>query len=118
MNIKDTTLADLQKVKEAEDSLQKVDIDVINAVLVDCADALVEGTEDILAENKKDLSRMDSSDPLYDRLLLTEDRIRGIADDMKTVSELESPLNKVLEEKQRPNGLKIKKSHYLLESWE
>lgn len=109
MNIKDTTLADLQKVKEAADSLQKVDIDVINAVLVDCADALVEGTEDILAENKKDLSRMDSSDPLYDRLLLTEDRIRGIADDMKTVSELESPLNKVLEEKQRPNGLKIKK---------
>ena len=39
-------------------------------------------------ENAKDLSRMDATDPKYDRLMLTADRIKGIASDISNVASL------------------------------
>ena len=50
---------------------------------------------------------MDRSNPVYDRLLLTEDRLKGIASDMRHVAELESPVGKVIDERVRPNGMKL-----------
>ena len=52
----------------------------------------------IIEENKKDLALMDKSDPKYDRLLLTAERIEGIAADMRNVAGLPSPLDRVLSE--------------------
>jgi glutamate-5-semialdehyde dehydrogenase len=52
---------------------------------------------------------MDSQDPKYDRLKLTEERIEGIASDIENVANLPSPVGKILKETIRPNGLKIKK---------
>ena len=46
---------------------------------------------------------------MYDRLLLTEDRLKGIAADIRKVAQLPSPLNKVLEQRTLPNGLELKK---------
>ena len=52
---------------------------------------------------------MDPANPKYDRLKLTEERLQGIAADMENVSTLPSPLNKVLSETIRPNGMVIRK---------
>ena len=52
---------------------------------------------------------MDPANPKYDRLKLTEERLQGIAADMENVSTLPSPLNKVLSETTRPNGMVIRK---------
>jgi glutamate-5-semialdehyde dehydrogenase len=81
----------------------------INAVLNDVALAAVVNTDEILKENQKDLNRMDPSDPKYDRLKLTAERIQAIANDIKDVAKLDNPLGKVLLEDVRPNGLELKK---------
>jgi glutamate-5-semialdehyde dehydrogenase len=79
----------------------------VNEILLKIAEAAEKSSAFILRENQKDLARMEDSDPKYDRLKLTADRIRGIADDIRNVAFLPSPLGKVLSETHRPNGLKI-----------
>ena len=81
----------------------------INDVLNEIAVAAIDKTDYILKENQKDLDRMDPSDPKYDRLKLTKDRIAVIAGDILNVASLPSPLGKTLSKTVRPNGLKIKK---------
>ncbi len=63
----------------------------------------------ILAENAKDLALMEKENPKYDRLLLNADRLESIAKDLEKVSQLVSPLNKILEEKTLENGLFLQK---------
>ncbi|MCQ2350467.1 MAG: glutamate-5-semialdehyde dehydrogenase [Paludibacteraceae bacterium] len=98
-----------EQALEASRKLNLVSGDVINSVLLDVADAAEASTAELLAANQKDLDKMDSSNPLYDRLQLTEKRIKDIASDMRKVASLDSPLNKVLEERTLPNGLQLKK---------
>jgi len=81
----------------------------INEILLALADAAVARTEDILAANAKDLSRMDTNDPKYDRLMLTAKRLEDIASDIRNVASLPSPLGRILSENTRPNGMKISK---------
>jgi glutamate-5-semialdehyde dehydrogenase len=81
----------------------------IDAVLLDVAKAAVEQTAYLLQENKKDLDRMDPADPKYDRLTLTAARIQDIANDIKNVAGLTSPLGTVLSDKTLSNGLHITK---------
>jgi glutamate-5-semialdehyde dehydrogenase len=101
-----------QEVKEASRELVKVNEETINKLLVTLADEAERQIPFILSENEKDLARMDAADPKYDRLKLTDDRIRGIASDIRNVASLPSPLGKILDEKVRPNGLKISKVSY------
>ncbi len=107
--MKNTVIEQLKKVKEASESLQKVDAATIDKILNEVADELVENADYIVGENRRDLAKMDPNDPLYDRLLLSGERVRAIATDMKTVASLQSPLSRILETRVRPNGLKIKK---------
>ena len=79
-----------------------------NALLLNAAHALVSSSGELLAANAEDLARMDPSNPLYDRLLLTPERLEGIAADMRKVATLETPLDRVLSERTRPNGLRIR----------
>ena len=81
----------------------------INAVLHRVADAIVENSTSILEANQVDLAAMESSNPMYDRLMLTLDRLDAIVADMRNVAALSSPVGKVLSEWSRPNGMKIKK---------
>lgn len=99
----------LKLVLKASRKLNLVSVEKINQVLQDVATAAIENTAFILHENAKDLSRMDPADPKYDRLMLTTDRIKGIASDISNVASLPSPLGRVLSEISRPNGLKITK---------
>ncbi|MDR0710771.1 MAG: glutamate-5-semialdehyde dehydrogenase [Prevotellaceae bacterium] len=97
----------LQKIRAASRTLSRLAEADVNAVLLTLAEETVRQSGFILAENAKDLARMDSSNPLYDRLLLSPDRIVGIAADIRNVASLPSPLGKVLSQTTRPNGLKI-----------
>lgn len=95
------------KAQKAARLLSVLDDDTINQVLVDLAEAAKAQTAYILAENDKDLTRMDKADPKYDRLLLNEKRIHDIVGDLVNVSKLASPLGKLIDERERPNGLHI-----------
>lgn len=81
----------------------------INKVLLALADKAEEQCDALLVENEKDLSAMDKSNPLYDRLLLTKQRIFDIASDIRKVASLPTPLGKTLESRELPNGLKLTK---------
>lgn len=96
-------------VQEASRELLKINAETINQLLLALADEAEKQTPAILAENQKDLDLMDPKDPKYDRLKLTEDRIRGIASDIRNVAKLPSPLGKVLDSNELPNGLKVSK---------
>jgi glutamate-5-semialdehyde dehydrogenase len=98
-----------KKVKRASQSLNMLEADSINKILMMVADAAVANKEFILTENKKDLNLMNRSDPNYDRLLLTAERIDGIASDILNVAALPVPLDKVLTKSKMPNGLIISK---------
>src|ERR1700744_4328750 len=81
----------------------------INQVLEAVADTAVAQTAFLLGENQKDLDRMDPSDPKYDRLKLTASRVQDIADDIRSVAKLKSPLGNIITEYDRPNGLHVSK---------
>jgi glutamate-5-semialdehyde dehydrogenase len=90
-------------------SLKLLDNELINKVLLEVADSSEIHAPDILAENKKDLDRMASENPKYDRLKLTLDRIKGIASDMRNVATLSFPQGRILDSYLRPNGMRISK---------
>lgn len=98
-----------KKVKTASVSLPKISTETINKVLLLLADEAERQIAFLLEENKKDLDLMDVSDPKFDRLKLSEQRIKDIAADIRNVAALPSPLGKILSEKEMPNGLKISK---------
>lgn len=96
-------------VVKASRSLNLISEEKINETLLALADAAVAATGVILAANQLDLAVMETSNPMYDRLMLTEERIRAIADDIRNVAALPSPLGKTLMETTRPNGMNIRK---------
>ncbi|WP_321316299.1 glutamate-5-semialdehyde dehydrogenase [Labilibaculum sp.] len=97
------------KVKEATRTMCLLSSETINNLLKQLAKSLRESTKQILEANQKDLEHMSEYDPKYDRLLLSHERINGIADDIENTILLPSPLGKVLSEKTLENGLAIKK---------
>ena len=96
-----------ESVREASTSLSELDDKRINEILLAVADEAVAQTPAILEANAKDLARMDSANPMYDRLKLTKERIEGIASDTRHVAQLPSPLGRVLKHSVLPNGLDI-----------
>ena len=98
-----------KKVREASRSLVACEVEKINQVLLMLADATEDNTRQILAANVEDLSRMDEKNPKYDRLKLTEARIHDIAEGIRNVVLLPSPVGRTLGETIRPNGMKLTK---------
>jgi len=96
-----------EKAQKAVTALSALSDEKIREILFSIGEKVIKETDRILAENQKDLNRMDMSDPKYDRLKLTKERIVGMVSDLKTVAQLPTPLGKVLSETIRPNGLKI-----------
>ena len=79
------------------------------AALEAVADVICAHSAELLAANAEDLARMDPQNPLYDRLKLTQERLDGIASDMRHVAALPSPLGRTLEDRTLPNGLRLRK---------
>lgn len=93
----------------ASGAIARMASDKIDSVLLAVADALTARSAELLEANAADCAEMDSSDPRYDRLMLTEERIAGIADGIRAVAALPSPLGITLESNKRPNGMLIRK---------
>ncbi|MGA2407592.1 MAG: glutamate-5-semialdehyde dehydrogenase [Bacteroidales bacterium] len=94
---------------KASRTLNVLDTDMTNKILLMVAESAVENAKYIIAENHKDLVLMEESDPRYDRLMLTAGRIEGIASDIRDVMNLPSPVGRVLMRNTRQNGLIISK---------
>ncbi|MBQ0057370.1 MAG: glutamate-5-semialdehyde dehydrogenase [Bacteroidales bacterium] len=99
----------LTAAREASYTLLDMDHAAIDRLLTDLADQLEASTREVLAANALDLERMDPTDSRYDRLMLNAERISGIAADTRNVAALPSPLDRVLSETVRPNGMTIRK---------
>lgn len=81
----------------------------VRQVLRDLADLAEDRIPFLLSENQKDLVRMEKTNPMYDRLLLNDSRIKGIAGEIRQVANLESPLGILLEKRTLENGLELSK---------
>ena len=103
MELKET----FERVKKASKSLALLTDAQRNDVLNAVADAIIAQQARILKANAQDLAKMDSSNPLYDRLQLTESRLEGIASDMRNVATLPTPLGHITKQKTLPNGLRL-----------
>ncbi len=96
-----------KRVKAASRSLSHLTDTQRCHILNTVADTIIDYKERILAANEKDLAKMDPKNPLYDRLQLTEKRLDDIANDMRNVASLPTPLGHVTKEKTLPNGLRL-----------
>ena len=103
MQLKET----FERVRAASKSLTALTDQQRNEILQAVANAIIDVKERILVANAQDLAKMDPKNPLYDRLQLTEKRLKDIASDMRNVASLPSPLGHVTKEKTLPNGLRL-----------
>lgn len=99
-----------KKAREASRRLARLDSVAKNQALVSIAKALAEQAGRIRAENEKDLEAAKSaglSEVMLDRLALTEERIRGMAEGLLEVAALPDPVGEITKMWVRPNGLRI-----------
>ena len=83
-----------------------------NAALQIIADEIEAQAGFILAQNQKDIAGGKAtglSQAILDRLLLTEKRVKALADDTRSVAELSDPVGSVIEARVLPNGLRLSK---------
>ena len=109
MNEINSLTDNFRAVQLASKKLILISDEKIKAVLISLAEAAMSSAELILRENQKDLDRMSTVDPKYDRLQLTNKRLQDIANEIKKVSELPSPVRILLEQKTMDNGIQISK---------
>lgn len=100
-----------QAARRASVKLSQLCEDRINDVLHSMADALEQHATIILKANAQDLKNAQGMVPktMLDRLVLTDERIHQIAEGVREVAALTSPVGTVLETIERPNGLRIEK---------
>ncbi len=101
----------LRRAKETVPALRSFGAADLDRSLLAMADALEAGADGILVANAQDTEAAKGtvSSVMLDRLLLTKDRIAGMADGIRKVAALPSPVGRVLERTVRPNGLEIEK---------
>ncbi|MCH5304058.1 MAG: glutamate-5-semialdehyde dehydrogenase [Ruminococcus sp.] len=111
-----TTKELLIKAKNAKSRLSSVSVEQIDNALCAMADALILNTDKILAENAKDIekSRGTLSEVMIDRLSLSADRIKGMANGVRDVAKLPCPVGKVIKKIVREDGLVIEKTSVAL----
>jgi glutamate-5-semialdehyde dehydrogenase len=99
----------LQRTSAAAPGLARRGDREISELIEAIADRALRYEQEILAANRSDLQRMDEADPKYDRLLLDHGRLVAIADDLRKVASLPSPVGEVLEQRTLDNGLHLSK---------
>lgn len=102
-------LPELDKVRMASRKLIQLDDKDIANILTELADLAESKTAFLLKENQRDLDRMDPADPKYDRLQLTQERIKDIANDLRKVAAMPSPLGQELEKSILESGLQLQR---------
>ena len=106
-----STLLLCKAAKAAVKEISALSDEKINVALLNMADEIERSSDAILFANAKDIEKAKDtvSEVMIDRLRLTRDRISGMADGIREIAKLPSPLNTILERNVRPNGLVIEK---------
>ena len=101
-----------KRARKSQFEIARLSTDDKNKALVSVADALIAHTDEILKENEKDVKISRDNlvkESLIDRLTLTKERIKDMAEGLIQISKLPDPINEELDEFSRPNGLSIHK---------
>ena len=107
-----TTKEILEQAKKAKSAINAADEQTKNRALELMAEHLEASAEQILSANQEDMEQAKGkiSDVMLDRLLLTEDRIAGMAQGIRELIDLPDPAGKILKSITRPNGMVIEKT--------
>ncbi len=110
MDIKQYVTEKAKKAKAASRALANISTEIKNTALVKMAKALEAESALLMAENKKDLADAEKkglSKAMIDRLTLTPERIKAMADGLREVAALPDPVGEVLRMWRRPNGMQV-----------
>src|SRR5688572_22974642 len=100
------------RARDASRALAHLTTEEKNRCLMAMADALEKNRDAIRRENEKDMkagAESGLSAAMLDRLRLDEKRIASMAKGLREVAALADPVGKILDERTRPNGLKLQK---------
>ena len=101
-----------RQAREASRQLAQLSTAQKNASLIAMAGALEQNVADLVAANALDLEtgvQLGLSAAMLDRLRLDEKRITGMARGLREVASLPDPVGRILDERTRPNGLRLQK---------
>jgi len=101
-----------KRARQAAAIMLNMNSSVKDKAILRMAEALEERIEDIKSQNRLDLEEAKKaklSPALIDRLTLDDKRIKSMAKGLREIKELPDPVGEVIEEKVRPNGLRIRK---------
>jgi len=104
-----STQEKLLRARAAAAKLALLSTEQKNALLLGIAEAIEAHSQIILAANREDLETSSLEGSLRDRLLLTPERIKEMAQGVREVAALADPIGEMLAEWTRPNGLHIRK---------
>ena len=98
--------------KAAARALALAPTEAKNKALTEAAQSLRRRKNEILSANAKDMAAGEDkglSAPMLDRLALTDERLEGMATGLDEIAKLNDPIGTVLEDRERPNGLRIQR---------
>ncbi len=101
-----------QRAKQAEKTLATASTELKNKALENMAQELISTASEVLSANAEDMKNARANgvaQVMLDRLLLTEDRIVGMAKGITDIVSLPDPIGVTLSEIKRPNGMTVKK---------
>lgn len=106
-----TTLEVMQKTAAVKSVVAMQTTESKRQALCAMAQSLIDNTENILIANAKDVAaaRQYIGEVMLDRLCLSEQRVKAMAEGIVQVAKLPDPVGRVLETVDRPNGLEITK---------
>jgi glutamate-5-semialdehyde dehydrogenase len=99
----------LKNTHKSISSIQNAGDEQIKNILFNLADELISSRATLMEANAKDLAKQSPDNPRNDRLMLNEQRIKGIAESIRKVANLPDPTGKLIENRTLPNGLNLRK---------
>lgn len=99
-----------ERAREASRIMARIDTATKNQVLLKIADLIIESQDKLLEANALDLAAAKTNDldaALLDRLELTPERIKSMADGLRQVAELPDPIGEISAMEERPSGIKV-----------
>ena len=99
-----------EKAKKAAFAMGMAGTETKNNALAAVAEGLIANTDKIITANDKDIEaakKNGMSEAMQDRLRLTPERVKGMAEGLVQLTALRDPIGEVIEGFKRPNGLQI-----------
>ncbi len=99
----------LKKIRALSRKFALIEDEEVRKILKKLADELIKNSGKICEANKQDLDKILKNDPIYDRVLLDKNRVKAMADSVRIVAYLDSPVGVQLEHRVLENGLDLRK---------